>query len=35
VSLLHQQRRAGAELGLASLCIGGGMGISTLVRVEN
>lgn len=35
VSLLYQQRRAGAELGLASLCIGGGMGISTLVRAEN
>ncbi len=33
VTLLHEQRRAGIELGLASLCIGGGMGISTLVRV--
>ncbi|MHA6512825.1 acetyl-CoA C-acyltransferase [Tessaracoccus sp. Z1128] len=33
VTLLHEQRRAGIELGLASLCIGGGMGISTLVRM--
>lgn len=32
VTLLHEQHRAGIELGLASLCIGGGMGISTLVR---
>lgn len=32
VTLLHEQRRAGIELGLASLCIGGGMGISTLVK---
>jgi acetyl-CoA C-acetyltransferase len=34
VTLLHEQRRAKAELGLASLCIGGGMGISTLIRAE-
>nr|WP_300152118.1 acetyl-CoA C-acyltransferase [Propionicimonas sp.] len=33
VTLLHEQRRREAELGMASLCIGGGMGISTMVRM--
>lgn len=32
VTLLYQMRRQGANLGLASLCIGGGQGISMLVR---
>lgn len=32
VTLLHAMRRAGRETGLASLCVGGGMGVSTLVR---
>ena len=32
VTLLHELQRSGGGLGLASLCIGGGMGISTLVR---
>ena len=32
VTLLHELQRCGGGLGLASLCIGGGMGISTLVR---
>lgn len=34
VTLLHEQQRRGVDVGLASLCIGGGMGISTLVRME-
>lgn len=32
VTLLHEMRRRQAETGLASLCIGGGMGVSALVR---
>jgi acetyl-CoA C-acetyltransferase len=32
VTLLHEMRRCGAKKGLATLCIGGGMGVSTLVE---
>ena len=32
VTLLHEMRRRGANTGLATLCIGGGMGCSTIVR---
>ena len=32
VTLLHAMRRRNAKLGLATLCIGGGMGCSALVR---
>jgi acetyl-CoA C-acetyltransferase len=32
VTLLHEMRRSGAKKGLATLCIGGGMGVSTLVE---
>ncbi|MDR2174760.1 MAG: acetyl-CoA C-acetyltransferase [Synergistaceae bacterium] len=32
VTLLHEMRRRGAKKGLATLCIGGGMGVSTLVE---
>ncbi|MDO5092039.1 MAG: acetyl-CoA C-acetyltransferase [Propionibacteriaceae bacterium] len=35
VTLLHELQRSGGGLGLASLCIGGGMGVSTLVRAES
>ncbi len=34
VTLLYQMQKQGAHLGLASLCIGGGQGISMLVRQE-
>ncbi len=34
VSLLHEMRRRGVELGLATLCVGGGMGMATLVEAE-
>lgn len=32
VTLLHEMRRRGSRYGLASLCIGGGMGISLIVK---
>ena len=32
VTLLHQMKRQGAALGVASLCIGGGMGIAMLLE---
>jgi acetyl-CoA C-acetyltransferase len=32
VTLLHEMKRRGAKKGLATLCIGGGMGVSTLVE---
>ena len=32
VTLLHEMEKAGAKKGLATLCIGGGMGCSTLVE---
>ncbi|NOY44453.1 MAG: thiolase family protein [Deltaproteobacteria bacterium] len=34
VSLLHEMRRRGVELGLATLCVGGGMGMATLMEAE-
>ena len=34
VTLLHALRRAGKEHGVASLCIGGGMGIAVVVRAR-
>lgn len=34
VSLLHEMRRRGERLGLATLCVGGGMGMSTLLELE-
>ena len=34
VSLLHEMRRRGERYGLATLCVGGGMGMSTLVELE-
>lgn len=35
VTLLHEMQARGARTGLATLCIGGGMGCSTIVRNEN
>ncbi len=35
VTLLHALRQEGGELGLATLCIGGGQGVATLVRRES
>jgi acetyl-CoA C-acetyltransferase len=32
VTLLHEMKRSGAKKGIATLCIGGGMGVSTLVE---
>ncbi len=32
VTLLHEMQRSGAKKGLATLCIGGGMGCSTIVE---
>ncbi|WP_272976819.1 acetyl-CoA C-acetyltransferase [Deinococcus geothermalis] len=34
VTLIHALRRAGKETGVASLCIGGGMGIAMVVRAR-
>lgn len=34
VTLLHEMKKAGAKRGLATLCIGGGMGCSTVVEME-
>ena len=34
VTLIHQLRRLGKETGVASLCIGGGMGIAVVVRAR-
>ncbi len=34
VTLVHQMHRLNRDLGLATLCIGGGMGIAALVRKE-
>ncbi|MGB9808641.1 MAG: acetyl-CoA C-acetyltransferase [Caldanaerobacter sp.] len=33
VTLLHEMKRRGSRLGLATLCIGGGMGISMIVEM--
>lgn len=35
VTLIHALRRTGQETGVASLCIGGGMGIAVVVRARN
>jgi len=34
ISLINEMRRRGNTLGLATLCVGGGMGMSTLVEIE-
>lgn len=34
VTLLHEMRRRGEQFGLASLCVGGGMGLATLIENE-
>ena len=34
VTLLHEMEKADAKKGLATLCIGGGMGCSTIVERE-
>ncbi len=34
ISLINEMKRRGNTLGLATLCVGGGMGMSTLVEVE-
>jgi len=35
VTLLHEMQAKGAKTGLATLCIGGGMGCATIVKIEN
>lgn len=35
VTLLHEMQKRGSRLGLATLCIGGGMGIATIVENAN
>ena len=35
VTLLHEMQKRDVKTGLATLCIGGGMGCSTVVRREN
>ncbi|MCL6570553.1 MAG: acetyl-CoA C-acetyltransferase [Bacillus sp. (in: Bacteria)] len=34
VTLLHEMKRKGSRYGLATLCIGGGQGIATIVEIE-
>ena len=34
VTLLHEMKRTGSRYGLATLCIGGGQGIATIVEME-
>ena len=34
VTLLHEMKRQDSRFGLATLCIGGGMGIATVVEIE-
>ena len=33
VTLIHELRRRGLRYGLASLCVGGGMGAATIVEI--
>lgn len=35
VSLIHEMQKRGSKTGIASLCIGGGMGIASLISKEN
>ncbi|MDN4527303.1 acetyl-CoA C-acetyltransferase [Fictibacillus fluitans] len=35
VTLLHEMKRRNSRLGLATLCIGGGQGVATIVKNEN
>jgi acetyl-CoA C-acetyltransferase len=35
VTLLHEMKRRGSRYGLATLCIGGGQGVATIVEMEN
>jgi acetyl-CoA C-acetyltransferase len=35
VSLLHEMRRRGERYGIATLCVGGGMGMATLLELED
>ena len=32
VTLLHQMKRTGAKKGIATLCIGGGQGVATILE---
>ena len=34
VTLLHEMQKRGAKKGLATLCVGGGMGVSTIVEMD-
>lgn len=35
VTLLHEMKRRGSRYGLATLCIGGGQGVASIVEIEN
>lgn len=35
VTLIHEMKKRGSEYGLASLCIGGGMGTTVIVKISN
>jgi len=32
VTLLHEMKRIGAELGIATMCVGGGQGLATIFK---
>ncbi|WP_257208894.1 hypothetical protein, partial [Bacillus sp. AFS031507] len=34
VSLIHEMKRRNAKTGLATLCIGGGQAVATIVKLE-
>jgi acetyl-CoA C-acetyltransferase len=34
ISLLYEMRRRGEQYGIATLCVGGGMGMATLLELE-
>jgi acetyl-CoA C-acetyltransferase len=33
-TLIYEMRRRQSELGLATLCVGGGMGVATIIKME-
>jgi acetyl-CoA C-acetyltransferase len=35
VTLIHELRRRGAEIGLTAACVGGGQGAGSVIRIEN
>ena len=35
VSLMYEMKRRNVEIGLATLCVGGGMGMATIIENED